>query len=381
MGQGIAAANVKRGYSGRADGCRPGCSRPRRSRRAERSRVQQAAQRPGCEAGGRARAACQRHVFRYRTCRTPTSLSKRSSKSPRPSSSCSRGLNRLLKDDTILCSNTSTIPITQLAAGLEQPERFCGLHFFNPVRQMPLVEVIRGKQDERRDDRHRRRLRASARQIADRDERRARLPGQSAAAAVHERSRAAAVRRREHQGHRAGGERLRHADGADSRCTTWSESTWPFTPAARWLTAFPDRVVPAPIVDKLFERGRIGQKAGNGFFDYGPSKGGKPPRGTDSPEVAQLIDECRTGEKRKFSQGRNDRSAVPADARRGHARAGRQNRDRRARCRSRADLGHRVSTVPRRAVLLGRPSRSRPKSSKSSSNTRRSASVLNRRRC
>ena len=40
------------------------------------------------------------------------------------------------------CSNTSTIPITQLADGLEHPERFCGLHFFNPVRQMPLVEVI-----------------------------------------------------------------------------------------------------------------------------------------------------------------------------------------------------------------------------------------------
>jgi 3-hydroxyacyl-CoA dehydrogenase/enoyl-CoA hydratase/3-hydroxybutyryl-CoA epimerase/3-hydroxyacyl-CoA dehydrogenase/enoyl-CoA hydratase/3-hydroxybutyryl-CoA epimerase/enoyl-CoA isomerase len=66
--------------------------------------------------------------------------------------------------------------------------------------------------------------------------------------------------------------------------------------------AFPDRVVPAPIVDKLFERGRIGQKVGKGFFDYGPSKGGKPPRGSDSQEVAQLIEDCRKGEKRKFSQ-------------------------------------------------------------------------------
>jgi len=46
----------------------------------------------------------------------------------------------------ILCSNTSTIPITQLAQGLKHPERFCGLHFFNPVRRMPLVEVIRGEQ-------------------------------------------------------------------------------------------------------------------------------------------------------------------------------------------------------------------------------------------
>jgi 3-hydroxyacyl-CoA dehydrogenase/enoyl-CoA hydratase/3-hydroxybutyryl-CoA epimerase/3-hydroxyacyl-CoA dehydrogenase/enoyl-CoA hydratase/3-hydroxybutyryl-CoA epimerase/enoyl-CoA isomerase len=44
----------------------------------------------------------------------------------------------------ILASNTSTIPITRLAEQLERPEQFCGIHFFNPVRQMQLVEVIRG---------------------------------------------------------------------------------------------------------------------------------------------------------------------------------------------------------------------------------------------
>jgi 3-hydroxyacyl-CoA dehydrogenase/enoyl-CoA hydratase/3-hydroxybutyryl-CoA epimerase/3-hydroxyacyl-CoA dehydrogenase/enoyl-CoA hydratase/3-hydroxybutyryl-CoA epimerase/enoyl-CoA isomerase len=47
--------------------------------------------------------------------------------------------------ETIIGSNTSTIPITSLAEGLARPERFCGIHFFNPVRKMPLVEVIRGK--------------------------------------------------------------------------------------------------------------------------------------------------------------------------------------------------------------------------------------------
>jgi 3-hydroxyacyl-CoA dehydrogenase/enoyl-CoA hydratase/carnithine racemase len=51
-----------------------------------------------------------------------------------------------LRDDAILASNTSTIPITQLAQRLKRPERFCGIHFFNPVRKMPLVEVIRGRQ-------------------------------------------------------------------------------------------------------------------------------------------------------------------------------------------------------------------------------------------
>ena len=49
-----------------------------------------------------------------------------------------------LSKDAILASNTSTIPIGKLAEGLKQPERFCGIHFFNPVRKMPLVEVIRG---------------------------------------------------------------------------------------------------------------------------------------------------------------------------------------------------------------------------------------------
>lgn len=51
----------------------------------------------------------------------------------------------LLSDDAILTSNTSTISINQLAANLSRPQNFCGMHFFNPVHRMPLVEVIRGK--------------------------------------------------------------------------------------------------------------------------------------------------------------------------------------------------------------------------------------------
>ena len=48
-------------------------------------------------------------------------------------------------DDTIIASNTSTISINSLASHLQNPERFCGMHFFNPVHRMPLVEVIRGE--------------------------------------------------------------------------------------------------------------------------------------------------------------------------------------------------------------------------------------------
>jgi 3-hydroxyacyl-CoA dehydrogenase/enoyl-CoA hydratase/3-hydroxybutyryl-CoA epimerase/enoyl-CoA isomerase len=46
--------------------------------------------------------------------------------------------------DTVIASNTSTISITYLAEALQRPENFCGMHFFNPVSLMPLVEVIRG---------------------------------------------------------------------------------------------------------------------------------------------------------------------------------------------------------------------------------------------
>ena len=50
----------------------------------------------------------------------------------------------LLGDDVILASNTSSISITELGAATGIPERFIGMHFFNPVPMMKLVEVIRG---------------------------------------------------------------------------------------------------------------------------------------------------------------------------------------------------------------------------------------------
>ncbi|MCY1268998.1 Fatty acid oxidation complex subunit alpha [compost metagenome] len=50
-----------------------------------------------------------------------------------------------VKEDAILASNTSTISISLLAKALKRPENFVGMHFFNPVHMMPLVEVIRGE--------------------------------------------------------------------------------------------------------------------------------------------------------------------------------------------------------------------------------------------
>ncbi len=49
-----------------------------------------------------------------------------------------------INPDALLCSNTSTLPITELAQGVDRPKDFIGLHFFSPVDKMPLVEIIRG---------------------------------------------------------------------------------------------------------------------------------------------------------------------------------------------------------------------------------------------
>jgi 3-hydroxybutyryl-CoA dehydrogenase len=55
-------------------------------------------------------------------------------------------VDELLDPSTIIATNTSSISITQLAAVVSKPERFIGIHFFNPVPVMALVELIRGLQ-------------------------------------------------------------------------------------------------------------------------------------------------------------------------------------------------------------------------------------------
>src|SRR6202012_4133577 len=51
-----------------------------------------------------------------------------------------------LADDALLGSNTSTLPITELARNVSRPTDFIGLHFFSPVDKMPLLEIIKGDQ-------------------------------------------------------------------------------------------------------------------------------------------------------------------------------------------------------------------------------------------
>ena len=52
-------------------------------------------------------------------------------------------LDRLVKDGAILATNTSTLPVVEMAIVTNRPERVCGIHFFNPAPAMSLVEVVR----------------------------------------------------------------------------------------------------------------------------------------------------------------------------------------------------------------------------------------------
>ena len=55
-----------------------------------------------------------------------------------------RTLDRICKPDTVLATNTSAIPVTQIAAATERPEQVVGTHFFSPVPMMRLCELVRG---------------------------------------------------------------------------------------------------------------------------------------------------------------------------------------------------------------------------------------------
>ncbi|MEO1496309.1 MAG: 3-hydroxyacyl-CoA dehydrogenase NAD-binding domain-containing protein [Planctomycetota bacterium] len=200
--------------------------------------------------------------------------------------------------DTILASNTSTIPITTLAEGLTHPDRLCGLHFFNPVRKMPLVEVIRG---ERTSDETIARMTAYARRLGKTPVvvndgpgflvNRLLLPYMNEAALLAGEGVPfkAIDRAAKAFGMPMGPLELHDVVGLDT-CMH----------AGRVMhAAFSDRVVPAPILGQLVEAGRLGQKNGQGFYDYPPAKPGKPPKPVPSDAAAALQEP--TGEANKLA--------------------------------------------------------------------------------
>ncbi len=189
-----------------------------------------------------------------------------------------------LSPNAILASNTSTIPITKLAEGLKRPERFCGIHFFNPVRKMPLVEVIRGAKTS---DETVATAVAYAKNIGKSPivvndgpgflVNRLLLPYMNESleliadgAEVKQIERAA-----KDFGMPMGPLTLYDVIGLDTAF---------YAGRVMW-EAFPDRIAASPILAALVKAGRLGQKTGSGFFAYKDKSG----RGTPDPAAAQYV--------------------------------------------------------------------------------------------
>ena len=79
--------------------------------------------------------------LRHRT--APISSSRRHRKSSTSSGSIYADIEPRLKEGALLATNTSALPLDDLAAGLKDPSRLVGLHFFNPVSRMQLIEIVR----------------------------------------------------------------------------------------------------------------------------------------------------------------------------------------------------------------------------------------------
>lgn len=195
----------------------------------------------------------------------------------------------LLPETAILTSNTSTISITRLATALKRPESFCGLHFFNPVPRMPLVEVIRGE-------------RSSPEAIA------------TAVAYAQALGKTPVVVgdcggflvNRVLFPYLAGVQRL-VADGVDYEridgvMERWG---WPMGPALLMdvigidtcvhadkvlADAYPDRMghEGRSAIEAMAEAGRLGQKSGRGFYAWKPEKKGPPGKQSD-PEAKAIV--------------------------------------------------------------------------------------------
>ncbi len=196
-------------------------------------------------------------------------------------------VQKILPPGAILASNTSTISITRMGKSVADPSRFAGMHFFNPVDRMQLVEVIRGEQTS---DETVLTLVALARRIGKtpivvRD-----CPGFLVNRILFPYINESLLLLEEGVSPRA----------IDKAATAFGMPMGPITLndlvgldtslyAGRVInTAFADRAVPTRILEELVAAGRLGQKSGAGFYSY--ARGSK---GADDPALAAILVKCR----------------------------------------------------------------------------------------
>jgi 3-hydroxyacyl-CoA dehydrogenase / enoyl-CoA hydratase / 3-hydroxybutyryl-CoA epimerase / enoyl-CoA isomerase len=214
-------------------------------------------------------------------------------------------LQKILKPDAILASNTSTISITRMARGVKNPELFAGMHFFNPVDRMQLVEVIRG---EKTSDTTVVTLVALAKRIGKTPivvkdcpgflVNRILFPYMNEALALLEEG--ASPRDLDKAatafGMPMGPILLQDVVGLDTSLY-----------AGRVVnTAFADRAVETRLLDELVKAKRLGQKTGAGFYSYA-----KNPKGADDPALAELLNKVRKDTRTISQEEITDRLFLP----------------------------------------------------------------------
>ncbi|TFG66930.1 MAG: fatty acid oxidation complex subunit alpha FadJ [Gemmatimonadales bacterium] len=178
-----------------------------------------------------------------------------------------REIEAVVPDDAVLATNTSSLSVAGIGSALKHPERFIGLHFFNPVHKMPLVEVIRPEGADPKA------LATGLKFVLDMGKTPAVVADQAGFL----------VNRLLSPYLNEAGRIL--ADGAsvqriDNVLTDFGMPMGPLrlldeigfdvaNHAGRELgTTFGDRLVPAPILARLMEDGRLGKKNGRGFYLY-----------------------------------------------------------------------------------------------------------------
>ncbi len=210
-------------------------------------------------------------------------------------------LEDIVDEDTILASNTSTISITELATATKNPERVCGMHFFNPVPLMPLVEVIRG---EKTSDKAIATTVAYALTIGKKPIVVNDCPGFMVNRVLFPYLNAF--------------EKLLN-DGADYMHIdkVMERFGWPMGPAYLldvvgldvachgskvMAEGFPDRMKIDfnAATEEMYKAGRLGQKSGGGYYQYAPDRRGKPQKSVDQEAIA-LVNET-SSHKRKADE-------------------------------------------------------------------------------
>ncbi len=203
-------------------------------------------------------------------------------------------VEQLVSADTVITSNTSTIPINLLAKSLKRPENFCGMHFFNPVHRMPLVEIIRGEHTSE-DTIHR--VVAYAAKIGKSPIVVNDCPGFFVNRVLFPYFAGFSLLMRD-------GSDFTHIDKVMER-----QFGWPMGPAylldvvgldtahhAQEVMAqgFPTRMAKEgpDAISALFEAQKYGQKNGSGFYQYTIDKKGKPKKAFDSSVLTLLQSVC-----------------------------------------------------------------------------------------